>query len=679
MVEEIHEILCTILKLLHISGENADLPKAILYDIAKFTQTLQKIFTYVTGLQKTSKIKLLFRLPANSTIQVRATGSTLSQLGQMKKDARFQHEELLAFLKSHPVFIQSDQPFVSESIALLPPSPHIFHGRESELQLIVKILNKDSPRIDILGAGGIGKSSLSTAALHHPEVEAKYPQRCFIPCHSAPTTAQLVSSIADYIGVEKGPNLARKLVNHFTYAPPTLLILNNLETVWEPSTSRSEVEEFLSLLTDAAFVGLIVTMRGAERPEKVKWTRPFLNPLQPLSNSAALETFIDVADDTYPEDNIHQLLDLTGNLPLAVSLIASVAAVTKCFLCGSLKAPEFSQMDMTKDPAWTCREMVQFQLPIPKVMSHKATLLRTSLAHVVDQRLKVLVPIQEYTLRTHPPSEALKLKLRQHFYEPLSLWDQFRYLNAAAILAQMSQNLGNVDSVFKDGLNTGAPDFTQNWAAILFLNQFYRRTQNRCAQLFINLSEQLTQWQGQSIFGDYLVELIESCDHLPVKDAEHHIRLGDEHFASKDSLQQGKQNGILLLELTFAGGKQFFNAIKSYGRGLALSDASGSSHIMAQRALCAMAFIMSNTGDFLGAKKHAIRAQEYAQYLGDVYAQAYASYTSQMSYDICGLSVCSSSLPTGHRSFGIITTFRGPLGRHLRRPTQTYAQFVWSA
>jgi hypothetical protein len=38
MVEEIHEILCTILKLLHISGENADLPKAILYDITKFTQ-----------------------------------------------------------------------------------------------------------------------------------------------------------------------------------------------------------------------------------------------------------------------------------------------------------------------------------------------------------------------------------------------------------------------------------------------------------------------------------------------------------------------------------------------------------------------------------------------------------------------------------------------------------------
>jgi hypothetical protein len=119
--------------------------------------------------------------------------------------------------------------------------------------------------------------------------------------------------------------------------------------------------------------------------------------------------------------------------------------------------------------------------------------------------------------------------------------------------------------------------------------------------------------------------------------------------------------------LLLLGGNNFFNAIKSYGRGLALSDASGSSHIMAQRALCAMAFIMSNTGDFLGAKKHAIRAQEYAQYLGDVYAQAYASYTSQMSYDICGLSVCSSSLPTGHRSFGIMWLTRLSVGHSQQK------------
>jgi Cdc6-like AAA superfamily ATPase len=148
---------------------------------------------------------------------------------------------------------------------MLPPSPQIFHGRESELQHIVKILMEDSPRIAILGAGGMGKTSLSTTALHHPEVEAKYPHRHFIPCHLAPTSAQLVSTIADYIGVEKGTNLSRKVVNYFTHAPPTLLILDNLETAWEPHTSRSEVEEFLSLLTDIVHVALMVSISHCKK------------------------------------------------------------------------------------------------------------------------------------------------------------------------------------------------------------------------------------------------------------------------------------------------------------------------------------------------------------------------------------------------------------------------------
>jgi hypothetical protein len=71
-------------------------------------------------------------------------------------------------------------------------------------------------------------------------------------------------------------------------------------------------------------------MQGGERPAKVKWTQPFLSPLTPLSHSAALQTFIDVADDTHEEDNVNQLLELTGNLPLAISLIACVARAEGC-------------------------------------------------------------------------------------------------------------------------------------------------------------------------------------------------------------------------------------------------------------------------------------------------------------------------------------------------------------
>jgi AAA+ ATPase superfamily predicted ATPase len=141
---------------------------------------------------------------------------------------------------------------------MLPPSPHIFHGRESELQKVVNILVQDSPRIAILGPGGMGKTSLATVALHADAVMEKYSHRYFVQCHSTLTCAELVLAVADHIGVEKGSNPLKKVALHFMHAPPSLLVLDNLEACWELVSSRKEVEEFLALLTDIPQLGLMV-------------------------------------------------------------------------------------------------------------------------------------------------------------------------------------------------------------------------------------------------------------------------------------------------------------------------------------------------------------------------------------------------------------------------------------
>ncbi|KAJ7264292.1 P-loop containing nucleoside triphosphate hydrolase protein, partial [Mycena rebaudengoi] len=212
----------------------------------------------------------------------------------------------------------------------LPPSPKIFHGREAELQDVVNILVQDSAHIAILGAGGMGKTSLATAALHKQQLEAKYSYQYFVPCHSSPTCTELAVTIADYIGLEKGPNMAKKIAQYFSHTPPSLLVLDNLETTWETWSSHAEVEEFLTLLTDVLQLGLMITLRGAEQPRKIRWTCPFLSPLKPLSNVAARQTFIEIADDGHDNASIKELLELTGNLPPAISLIASVANSEGC-------------------------------------------------------------------------------------------------------------------------------------------------------------------------------------------------------------------------------------------------------------------------------------------------------------------------------------------------------------
>ncbi|KAJ7257711.1 hypothetical protein C8J57DRAFT_1342632 [Mycena rebaudengoi] len=71
-------------------------------------------------------------------------------------------------------------------------------------------------------------------------------------------------------------------------------------------------------------------MRGAERPVKTKWNRPFPGPLAPLPDTAAHRMFYDIADGHREPSKVQQLLELTGNVPLAVGLMASVVGYEGC-------------------------------------------------------------------------------------------------------------------------------------------------------------------------------------------------------------------------------------------------------------------------------------------------------------------------------------------------------------
>jgi Cdc6-like AAA superfamily ATPase len=143
---------------------------------------------------------------------------------------------------------------------MLPSQPKIFHGRESEVAEIVKLFsNQESIRIAILGPCGMGKTSVAKAVLHHTEITVRYEQhRHFVACDHATTKAELAALIVTHIGLKPSKDLTPQLVQHFMTRPPTLLILDNLETSWENVNSQGDIEEFLSLLTDVNHLALMV-------------------------------------------------------------------------------------------------------------------------------------------------------------------------------------------------------------------------------------------------------------------------------------------------------------------------------------------------------------------------------------------------------------------------------------
>ncbi|KAJ7145233.1 P-loop containing nucleoside triphosphate hydrolase protein, partial [Mycena filopes] len=340
----------------------------------------------------------------------------------------------------------------STSFSLLPSKPKIFHGRESELQHIIAVLVQEVARIAILGGGEMGKTSLARAALHHSDTCGKFQARYFVSAEAATTAVELAALIGLHLGLKPGPNPVKSVVRYFTQQTSLcLLVLDNLETPWEPLQSRAEVEEFISLLADVNNLALIITMRGAERPGKVQWTRPFLLPLEPLPNEAALQIFEEITDDPNLSNEKTQLLQFTGNMPLALDLMAHLVEheglsnvlarweTEKTSLLShghnrrsnidasiaiSLSSPRLtsesrellSLLSILPD-GLSDFELIQSKLLINDILSSKSVLIATSLAYKDKKgRLRSLVPIREHVRHFSPPPEALVKSLRKLFH-----------------------------------------------------------------------------------------------------------------------------------------------------------------------------------------------------------------------------------------------------------------------
>ncbi|KAF8129405.1 hypothetical protein K438DRAFT_2137186 [Mycena galopus ATCC 62051] len=577
IVNDIHRLLCA---LVTISIHSEDIqPPWMLKQIAECNVTLQKIDSCLRAQQELGTIKRLFKqneITGQLQSCERELGSALSNftmnqglrissaLADFNIEAEEHHQEILELWASQSGSFDSVSSIgyssfntSSGSFSLLPACPKIFHGRNSELEHLVESLVTGSARIAILGPGGMGKTTLAVAALHHSKVADKYLARHFISCDSAHTNDSLITTIAIVLGLEASMGSARHIIHHLSTGPPCLLVLDNFETIWEPVDGRAKVEQFLGLLTDVTHV----TMRGAERPGTVQWTHPFLRPLTPLTQGAARQTFIEIADEVHNDSELDHLLGITDNIPLAVQLIATVVASEgsqatlerwsqerTSILSGGYDKRSNLEISITLSLSSPRMQLVPqaadllslIKPPILDLQKCKTTLLRTSLAYVGGAKeFKVLAPVREYIQMVRPPPLPLVRPVRKHFNALLKLWSAATAdsLQVGDLTLRLVSNLGNLHSLLQHGLDSDRAEWREVVQGLLSLTSLDLAMNRGLDPLLLRLPEILGVLNDHGLSGQYISRLFETSQFYTIIDPEKSLQEAIEHFRVIEDLE----------------------------------------------------------------------------------------------------------------------------------------------
>ncbi|KAJ7216416.1 hypothetical protein GGX14DRAFT_604681 [Mycena pura] len=697
MVEQIQTLLWAIAEICYKSKIGAVLPLSIVNNIGNFARTLQKILTCAEDQLKMGKVKRFFRqaehaqqLEACKTelehslqvISVQHGIGTLATLADLKIEETARREQLLELASSfaatatassetYSLYGGDSVASSSSSLSMLPPSPKIFHGRESELKALVSMFLQPSARGVILGPGGIGKTSLATAVMHDPDIVAKYTQRYFVPCDSALTPAALLSLVASHLRLNQPESRVtpKLVIRHLSAAgPAVLLVFDNFETAWEPPASREKIEDLLSLLTNIAHLALLaspsgshVTMRGAERPSKVRWTRPFLVPLTPLTYEAARKTFFDIADEDHDNVSIQKLLRLTDNVPLAVNLIANLASFegsetvllrwkdesTTLLSEGqdrrsnldmsimlSLSSPRIQSVPGAQEllgvlsllpDGLTAADLAEISFPtsIPETQKCRAALIRTSVTYRdQEERLKVLVPIREYVLKYHRPAMSLVRPVRAYLNDVLMLWKSYRQISAPDCIPRVTAHLGNFNSVLDWGLRYDDDDVSGTIKSILNLDSFARATNREVTNLLDRVHDFVERCGDPRLTGDYTTMLFEKHLHRGIPDFHKLEIKGIESFKLANDPVGEVQLYNVLGSYYLMRVRDNDKALGYYRRALQLAtkirDANGET-----KAWMHLAEVDSNRGNYRLSVKYAQRAQQATKPNGHLIAEAH--------------------------------------------------------